>query len=241
LPNALFPLGRWLAAALLAVPGVAFGQDVYIEAKSHTDAVEMMGHSVPAQDGVSRTWIGDDRIAIHDESAGSSVIFRGDLNKMYVLFPKDRTYYESDLPFRFPPEVAQMMAVMKPEVAVTPTGESRVVNGFNTTLTKVNIKMMGQDIAMDYWVSKEVGVSTEQLRRFTQAMFAGNPMLGELGERMAAIDGYPVRVESRVSVMGSTFGSWQEVQKVEKKSAPPGTYEVPEGYTRTDRFQMGEA
>ncbi|MFN2431749.1 MAG: DUF4412 domain-containing protein [Gemmatimonadota bacterium] len=240
--NAFRWMGRWLGVALVAAaPSLVLGQDVYIEARTHTDAVSMMGHDVPAQDGVNRTWIGDGRIAVSDDAGGSTVIFRADQNKMFVLFPKDKTYYESALPFQFPPEVAQMMAAVKPEVTVTPTSEAKVVNGFNTTLTKVNIKMMGQDIAMDYWVSDDLGISAEQLRKVSQAMFVGNPMLGELGEKLAAVEGYPVRIDTKVTAMGSTFGSWQEVQKVEKKAAPPGTYEVPAGYTKTDRMKMGQA
>ncbi|MGH2617999.1 MAG: DUF4412 domain-containing protein [Thermomicrobiales bacterium] len=234
-------IGRWLALALVATPSLAWGQDVYVEAKTHTDAVSMMGHDVPAQDGLNRTWIGDGKIAIHDDAGGSIVIFRADQNKMFVLFPKDKTYYESSLPFQFPPEVAQMMAAVKPQVTVTPTAESKVVNGFNTTLTKVNIKMMGQDISMDYWVSKELGISEDQLRKVSEAMFVGNPVLGEVGEKLAAIEGYPVRIDTRVSAMGSTFGSWQEVQKVEKKAAPAGTYEVPADYEKTEKLPMGRA
>ncbi|MBA2565987.1 MAG: DUF4412 domain-containing protein [Gemmatimonadetes bacterium] len=234
-------IGRLLVAVLAAVPALASGQDVYIESKTHTDSVKLMGRSVPAQDGVSRTWIGDNRIAIADDAAGTSVIFRQDQNKMFVLFPKDQTYYESTLPFQFPAEINQMMSMMKPEITVTPTTEARTVNGFGTTLTKVAIKMMGQDIAMDYWVSKDLGVSSDQLRKVTQAMFTGNPMLKELGDKMGSIEGYPVRIDTRISAMGSTFASWQEVQKVERKAAPAGTYEVPAGYKKTEKLQMGRA
>ena len=122
-------VSRWIAAlALTAMPSLAWGQDVFIEAKTHTDAISMMGHDVPAQDGVNHTWIGDGKVAVMDESAGTSVIFRADLGKMYVLFPKDKTYYESTLPFQFPPEIAQMMAAVKPEVTLTETAETKVVN-----------------------------------------------------------------------------------------------------------------
>jgi Domain of unknown function (DUF4412) len=228
---------RWVVAAVLvALPALAGAQDVYIESTTHTDAVKMMGHEVPAQDGVNRTWIGDGRLAVEDAAAGTLVIFRADQSKMYLVNTKDSTYYESPVPFHFPPEVAKMMASMRPEVTVTPTGESKVVAGFNAILTKVAIKMMGQDIQMAYWVSKDVGVPREQVQKLTQAMFAGNPMLGEVADKLAAMDGYPVRVETTVSAMGSTFGSWQEVQKVEKKAAPPGTYEVPADFKKTSRM-----
>jgi hypothetical protein len=231
-------IGRWLVAGLISLPTLAGAQDVYIEAKAHTDAVQMMGQSVPAQDGINRTWIGEGKIAILDETAGHSVILRADQGKMYVLFPKDKTFYESKLPFEFPAEISQMMDAMDPQVSVMPTTQSKVVNGFETTLTQVQIKMMGQDIAMDFWVSKDLGISLDQVRSVSEAMFAGNPMFKDLGEKMAAIEGYPVRIDTRVSVMGSTFGGWQEVQKVEKKAAPAGTYEVPEGYTKTEKFAL---
>lgn len=229
---------RSLVPLLLTCPALASSQDVYIESRTHTDPVKMMGHSMPAQDGVNRTWIGDGKIAMLDDAAGRSIIVRSDQGKIFVVDSKAKTYYESKLPFELPPEVTRMMAAMKPEVTVTPTSQTRVVNGFNATLTKVTIKMAGQDVAMDYWVSKDVGVPREQIQRVTQAMFAANPMLSELGQKMSSIEGYPVRVDTRVTAMGSTFGSWQEVTKIEKKAAPPGIYEIPQGFTKTDALPM---
>jgi hypothetical protein len=185
--RATLKIRRYLLPVLLAVPALAAAQDIYIEARTHTDAVKMMGQSVPARDGVTRTWVGENKIAIHDETGGNVIVFRGDLEKMYILFPRSKTFYESPIPFQYPPQVAKMLTAMKPEVSVTPTTQSKVVNGFNTTLTKVNIKMMGQDVSMDYWLSKDVGVPREQIRRLTEAMAAGNPMLAELGRKMSEI------------------------------------------------------
>lgn len=228
------------AAALLAWPAWVGAQDVYIESATHTDAIKMMGREVPAQDGVNRTWLGEGRLAVQDDAAGTAVIFRADQSRMYLLNLEDRTYVESAVPLEIPPDVAQMMDSMKTEVTVTPTGESRVVGRFAATLTRVHINIMGQDIQMNYWVSKDVGVPSDQVRKLTEAMFAGNPMLGEVAQKMASLDGYPVRVETTVSAMGSTFASWQEVRKVEKKAAPPGTYEVPSGFRKVERSALGQ-
>jgi hypothetical protein len=228
---------RLLAVVLLLAPaGALSGQDVYIEARSHTDAINVAGRSIPAQDGIQRTWIGENRVAIMDENVGHGVILRADQGKMYLLFPGQKAYYESSLPFQFPEEISEMMSMVKPQITVTPTGRTRIVNGFNTKLTKVNIRMLGQDIAADYWVSKDLGISREKLQKLTQAMFGGNPVLGEMGQKLSSIDGYPVRVDTKVTALGATFGSWQEVRKVEKRAAPVGTYDVPKGYTKTDSF-----
>lgn len=230
------PLLALALAAAAFLPAAVPAQETYVEARTHTDEVSVMGRTVPARDGTTRTWIGEDRIAVQDEAAGNTVIFRADLGRMYVIFPEERSYYESTIPFQFPPEMQQMMQVLNPQVTVTPTADTRVVNGWSATLTKVGIKMMGQDVAMDMWMSPEVDVSADQVRKLTQAMFSANPAFAELGSKMAALEGYPVRVESRVSVMGSSFGSWQEVQKVERRAAPEGTFEVPAGYKKTDRI-----
>ncbi|HEY7529271.1 MAG TPA: DUF4412 domain-containing protein [Gemmatimonadota bacterium] len=231
---------RWfLAAVAIAAPAAAAAaaaQETYVEARTHTDEVSVMGRTVPARDGTTRTWIGEDRIAVQDEAAGNTVILRADLGRIYVVMPEARTYYESPIPFQFPPEMQQMMQVLNPQVTVTPTDETRVVNEWTARLTKVHVTMMGQDVAMDMWMSPDVGVPTERVRALTQAMFSANPAFSELGAKMASIEGYPVRVESRVTVMGSSFGSWQEVQTVETREAPPGTFEVPAGYEKTDRL-----
>lgn len=223
-----------VAAAVL--PAAAAAQETYVESRTHTDQVSVMGRTVPARDGTTRTWIGEDRIAVQDEAAGNTVILRADLGRIYVVLPEQRSYYESAIPFQFPPEMQQMMQVLNPQASVTPTDSTRVVNGWSARLTKVNVTMMGQDVAMDMWMSPDVGVSTDQVRRLTQAMFSANPAFAELGAKMASIEGYPVRVDSRVTIMGSSFGSWQEVQKVERRAAPPGTFDVPAGFTKTDRL-----
>jgi hypothetical protein len=49
-----------------------------------------------------------------------------------------------------------------------------------------------------------------------------------------------VRVETRVSAMGTSFASWQEVQSVAKKTAPEGTYDVPSDFKKVDTFPGGQ-
>jgi len=222
-----------LAASLVLVPA-AYGQDVYVEAISHTDESEMMGQKTPAKDGLVKTWIGEKRIATWNEAENTGVIVRGDINKMFILFPKNKTYYESPLPFKFPPEIEKMQEMMKVEATVTPTGEKKVIAGFNTERVEVTISMMGQDMKMNYWISKEVPVSTDQLAAVIEAMFSRNPMFGDLLDKFRHLEGYPVRVEFQFLGMNS----YQEVTKVEQKPAPAGTYEVPEGFTKTEEFQM---
>jgi len=62
-------------------------------------------------------------------------------------------------------------------------------------------------------------------------------MRGELGMNMSwmkemvdKLHGFPVRSDSTMTMMGSTFKSWQELESVDQQSPPAGHYEAPAGY-----------
>jgi len=60
-----------------------------------------------------------------------------------------------------------------------------------------------------------------------------NPMLKGLIEEFKKIEGYPVLTKVSMNIMGSETKSQEQVLSVEKKDAPAGTYDLPQGYTKT--------
>ena len=71
--------------------------------------------------------------------------------------------------------------------------------------------------------------------KLSQAMLRlGDDSLKE----MLKIEGFQIRTDTSMNIMGNDMKSWQEVQEITKKTAPAGTYGPPEGYTKKDKLDM---
>lgn len=226
---------------VILLTGVSLA-DVYIKQNSHTDAIEMMGQSQPAQDEVNHLWLGDNKMAMHSEK--QSVIINLDEKKMMMIDHQDKTYVEMDLPLDmskyFPPQLEQMMGQMK--VSVTPTEKTQTINGYDCKAYDVKINFMMMEMDQTVWASKDVpfdwkSYSEKMLPMMQQAMMRlGSEALDEFKK----IEGFQIKTEMTMNMMGSEMNSYTEVVKIDKKDAPEGTYSLPEGYTQKEKFSMGD-
>ncbi|MFO7866919.1 MAG: hypothetical protein R6V02_08950 [Candidatus Aminicenantes bacterium] len=214
--------------------------DVYIKQNSHTDAIEMMGQSQPAEDEVNHLWLGDDKMAMHSEQ--QSIIIDLDAGKMMMIDHQDETYVEMELPLDmskyFPPQMEQMMGQM--EVKVTPTTQSQTISGYKCTAFEVDINFMRMNMKQTVWASTDVpfdwkSYSEKMLPMMQQAMMRlGSEALDEFKK----IEGFQIKTEMTMNMMGSEVNSYTEVVEIVDKSAPEGTYTFPEGYTKKEKFSM---
>jgi hypothetical protein len=213
--------------------------DQVIKAKKHTDAFSMAGQSQPAQDVEVTTWLGKDRMR-RDEGDLTTLI-RLDKNKMYMINNADKTYSEMDLPFDMeavlPPEAKQIISTMDVSSTITDTGETQTINNWKCKkyLVEISVSMMGMSIPikMDLWTTDDLGIDLDQYKRLYAETLALNPMFQDFIEEFKKMDGYPVLTEFSLNMMGSEQKYKEEVVSVDKQDPPAGTYELPEGYTKT--------
>ncbi|NOZ78235.1 MAG: hypothetical protein GXP48_03440 [Acidobacteria bacterium] len=104
----------WMILAA-AIPAMGMA-DVKIVTKQHVDAFTIMGHTMPARDVTTTTWITKDKMRV--ESPKDVVIVRLDKKKMYIVEGGGAAYSELDLPIDFakllPAGMAgPMLAMMK--------------------------------------------------------------------------------------------------------------------------------
>ena len=167
---------------------------------------------------------------------GSSRIIIMDFNTMtmYHLDPGSMTYRETKLN-----ELADKMSNIDPEaqkkmmgsilgtMQVTPTGETKTIEGYKCK--KYNVSFMS--MPSEYWVTKDVEAYGE-LKELYSGMaksFEANPMLSEMNVMgiMSKVDGFPVQIV-RQSMGGQTVST---VKKMEKKNLSEDLFKVPKGYT----------
>lgn len=214
--------------------------DQVIKAKRHTDAFSMMGQSQPAKDEEVTTWLSKEKM--RRDEGDTMTLVRYDLNKIYWIDHAKKTYSEIDLPLEmetmFPPEAKQMLDQMEVSSSVTDTGETKTINNWKCKkyLVEIAVSMMGMSmpIKMDFWTSKDLGIDEDLYKKFYAETLSLNPMFQDMVDEFKKIEGYPVRTEFSMNMMGAEQNSWEEVVSVEKMSAPAGTYDLPEGYTKTE-------
>lgn len=238
-----FALGLILAAALAA----AAGADTRLELKSHTDAYQMMGQAQPAQDRDVTLWIAPDRVLRVDGE--SAFLYRGDRDRLYLIDHGEESYSVLDLPVdifsMLPAETRAQMEGFLDQMAmsatVTPTDERKEIHGWSTRRYDVRMENeMGMRIDSTVWTTDEIDADLEAFRGLYAAMGSLQPGGASAVEELMKVPGVPVLSETTVTGMGGSFDSREELVSAAEAEAPPGTYEVPEGYTETEFDPMAQ-
>ena len=227
------PLPFALALALATGPAVA---DTVITLKNHADEMSFMGQKTPAQDNLHEYWFGDD--ATRYDMGDSSVIANLGRKQLYIVNHLEKTYSTIDLPFSFKslvgeemaPMMDQMMQMMSPKVTVTPSDRTGSFGSYSCKYAQMTMAMAMMQTTMDMCLSEGLPIDYQRYKE----LYA---MRGELGMNMSwmkemvdKLHGFPVRSDSTMTMMGSTFKSWQELESVDQQSPPAGHYEAPAGY-----------
>jgi len=126
-------------------------------------------------------------------------------------------------------EQRKMMASMIGNMQVTPTNETKTINGFKCKKHLVTLMMMNSE----YWLSKDVK-GFDELKSVGEKMskaFENNPMAKQMNiaAMMDKLDGFPV--QTVMQVMGGTITN--TLVKIEQKSLGGDLFKVPSGYTQT--------
>ncbi len=170
-----------------------------------------------------------------DLADGKVMIMDFDKKLVYRLDPAAKTYQEMNMDemagskqmANMPAEQRKMMESMMQSMQVTPTNETKTINGYKCTKYLVSFMMMNGE----YWLSKDVK-GYEELKGIGEKMaksFEGNPMLKQMNiaAMMDKLDGFPVQTVTQV--MGGTITN--TLVKIEKKSLSDDLFKVPAGYT----------
>lgn len=225
---------------VLAFGTSAQAADVYIKQISHTDAFSMQGREMPVQDNVIHMWMGSDKMMV--EMPQQKIVI--DLGKEVMLWinHQNKSYVEMTLPLEpekyFPAQMMQMMENI--EVTVTATGEVQKIGEWECEGYEMSMSFMMMNMQQTIWASKNVPFDwkdymEKMLPKLTQAtMYLGEDSFKELMK----IQGFQIKTETSMEVMGNEVKSWQEVQEIVKQTPPDGTYTVPEGYTKKDKLDL---
>ena len=237
-----------LILSLVALTTAFLCADVYIKTKTHTDAFEMMGQKTPAKDTFTEQWIGKDKFA--QTMGNMSTILHLSQKKVFIIMHGTKTYLEVSLPLDMsklmPEQMAQMMGSMKINVTVNPDGQTKTIgkwncNGFDVVM---DIQfMMPMKMKMKIWSTKDVPFDWKAFKdkMYPVVMKATSmrmPFGDEVVKEFQKITGFQVATEMSMNMMGSEMKMNSQVLEITNKTAPAGTYSVPAGYTKNEKFSM---
>jgi len=229
---ALFVLSIMLFPALAKT-------DFLIKSVRNTEEVTIMGMTQPAITEQGQTWIAKNKFRL--DMGEHSKIIRPDLKKIYIIDHSQNTYSEIDIPVDLekllPPEAQQILQMTQVTANISDSGEAQKIKTWNCKkfLVEVIISVMGMNGALniEMWTSKDLRINLDMYSRFYMETLLLNPLFKGVSEEFQKLEGYPVLTRFSMTMMGGEIKYQEEVTSVEKKSAPAGTYDLPQGYVKT--------
>lgn len=236
------PIRSLACLAVLLAAALPARADTVLLIANHVDEMSMMGQTTPAQDSTYEYWFGDD--AIRYDMDTTSIVIRVDEKLAYFINHEEKKYSEMKLPIDFDemvgPEMAQMMKqMMTGSTKVTPLGEEGSFGGHACDFYHVDLTMGMMKSAMKLCLADDLPVDYSKFKELMVTQAEMGPSQ-EWMKELTRLEGFPVRSETQTTVMGKTFGSWQELRGVEQREAPAGAYGPPAGYAKVDYDPMGQ-
>jgi hypothetical protein len=190
----------------------------------------------------STLWIAADKMRMDGEN--ESVLLTAGKDSMYLIDNKKKSYTGISLSHivdpsgqgqEMPPEMAAMMAnMMKMEVTIEPTTETKTINTWKCTKYLQTVKMMGMTTTSELWATTDLKVDPAMARKFVSSSYLMNKSMKNMAAQMQKeyekVKGFVVYTVSTSAVNGKESRTTSEVREMKESVAPAGTYEVPAKY-----------
>ena len=191
----------------------------------------------PAIDETSTLWIGAGKL--REDSSGQSVIVNLEAKSIHMIQHASKTYTTLEMPIdlmaMLPEEMRasmqQMMDQMKMEVSVRPSEDRLAIKEYPSKKFVVSLSNpMGLEMDMDVWTTTEIDLDLDGYKRMMLELAALQPAGTEWMSKLFEIEGFPVRRVTKLTVMGQQVEAVEELETIENRAAPPGTYAPPPDY-----------
>lgn len=214
--------------------------DVYIRKIRQTEnSSSVVEKSQKPVDEKGVTWLTKDKM--REDMGNASIIVRLDQKKIYMnIDHESKTYSEINLPIDMenliPPEAKQLAQLIERAHTFKETGELMKIRDWNCKkyLVEIAVSMMGMNmpISIIIWASKDLGVDLSDYLKLQGEILSTNPFTKDISKDFKRIEGFPVVIEFAMAMPSLESRYREEVVSVERKKAPDGTYDLPQGYTK---------
>jgi hypothetical protein len=235
-----------ISTVTLSLPfSSAFGSDIYMAHKSTTDSYKKDKKDGETETRTSTQWFAGDKL--RSNNGDESVLMRLDKDSIYTLDNKKQTYTAIQastlgLPAQeqagneqMPAMMASMMgSMLKMEVTIEPTTETKKIGKWNCTKYNETVNMMGITTNTELWATEDVTIDKKLLDKFFASQFMTKPGMGEFAGKMQKeaekIKGCVVYSKSVTTSGNKRTETIDEVTEIKEQAAPAETWVVPPKY-----------
>jgi hypothetical protein len=146
-------------------------------------------------------------------------------NIIYIINDKSKSYSEIDL--KEMEKMAQGMAPTKGTYKVQKLGKEKIL-GYDCD----HVRVSDSDSEMEMWIAKGI-LDYDTFKKFNQGQQAEGL---EKALKEAGVLGMPLK---QITSKGTAQETKMEVVKINKSSLPSSTFEIPQGYKKTEGGLMG--
>ena len=198
-----------------------------------------MGRTIPAR--TNETWIGEDKY--YHKSGNFITITRYDLNKKWIIFPRQKRYLEEPIEKKIsnekeePSRIQELGFNYQPEFdwIVRQTEDERIIDGKTCRCTIFEGDADYAEETREYWLTEDLPIDLE---RYHQVLI--DPIEDKYWAayyQAFPIEKYALPLETKIiteNAIAPTM-TWNfEMIRVETAEPPDNIYEIPEGYARVN-------
>ncbi|HEX2254665.1 MAG TPA: DUF4412 domain-containing protein [Thermoanaerobaculia bacterium] len=233
----LRPALALLAIAFSLATASPAAADTLLELRTQLGGFEVEGYREEARDVDVKLWFAEEALVREDD--GSRIVLTKD--QLMLVNHEAETYSLVPLPVDLEklvdeedrPTLGRLRELSQIEAEVTATEERRKIGQWNARRHDVLLtSAMGQEIAMEIWLSTEVEVPVKRFHRLMTTLASLQPGSQEVAAKLAALEGFPVLTVTRRRVLGQEVTTRDELLRVEEKDTPEGLFTPPEGYEK---------
>lgn len=234
-------------AVVFTLANAAFA-DIYMKQKVHTDAIQMMGMTQPANDVIAKIWVTEK--GFRSDDPDNSTIMMGKEQKLIIIDHAAKTYTEQPINMNemmaamgegeTPEDQAamrQMMQnMMKMDAVVQETKDQKTINGWKSRKYIMTINSAMGPITNEVWATEDLKVDRKVYEQLAARMLSSMPGLQNsvdgMKKEIAKIKGVQVMTVSTFTMMNQTHKATTELLEFKEGKAPAGIFAVPAGYKK---------
>ena len=196
-----------------------------------------MGQAQPPQDKTITIWIAKDKMRRDQGDTSSIAKLDNDKLVVYRLNHSKKTYTELSVGSSDLQGAASAMAGDL-KLKVTATNESKKIGNWNCKKYLQTMEMGITPITSEIWASEDIKIPYyEFYEKVSATMMAQQPQtkvpVAAILEETKKIKGVPVLTTTTMTVMKNIqVNTSRELLEVKEETAPAGTFDLPEGYTK---------
>lgn len=223
------------------------GAEVFIKQEETKEAVYHHGNVDPESTTAIELWIGKEKLAY--KRGNIELQIDKTKGKAFVLNHSTKTFAETSLPFQIEnvadEEFAPRLKMFRTHGEIKALNKQKKIgdracslmeittwiiyeeNRFYETDTEV---CLATDLPFDFKTAHDVLKEIQGLRNFDEGIY----------KEMVALEGFPIETSSTQYMEGIRIPSRMQTLEMTIKEAEPGTYTIPDGFTKKEKLTRAE-